>query len=216
VTRVFDGSAGPGRPAGGVAAAVLCGSAVVGFVVGALVAASVRGGEEPGQLPVSGDAPWDGEVTPVAARAAEASCEADASRDAAGRPVSYQPALSVDADPETAWRCPGDGVGETLVLDLGGSVRVAEVALVPGYAKTDAADGTDRYAENRRITAVRWRFEDGTTVEQDLDADPALRDLQALRIPPRATQRLVLEIVSSSDAERDTVAVSDVRISTPG
>ncbi|MGH8839160.1 MAG: discoidin domain-containing protein [Jiangellaceae bacterium] len=129
--------------------------------------------------------------------------------------MTYEPALSVDADPETAWRCPGDGVGETLVLDLGGSVRIAEVALVPGYAKTDAADGTDRYAENRRITAVRWRFDDGTTVEQELDPDPTLRDLQTFRVPPRATQRLVLEIVSSSDAERDTVAVSAVRISSP-
>ena len=60
-----------------------------------------------------------------------------------------------------------------LVLDLGGPIRVAELALVPGYAKTDAADGTDRYAENRRITAVRWRFDDGTTVEQELDPDPS-------------------------------------------
>jgi hypothetical protein len=215
VTPVFDGSAAPGRPAAAVVAVVLSGSALVGFVAGALVAASGGGAEAPGQLPVSGDAPWDGDVTPVVASVAEASCEASSSRDAAGRQVTYEPALSVDADPETAWRCPGDGIGETLVLDLGGSVRVAEVALVPGYAKTDAADGTDRYAENRRIRAVRWRFDDGTTVEQDLDPDPALRDLQALRIPPRATQRLVLEIVSSSDAERDTVAVSDVQISTP-
>ena len=125
-----------------------------------------------------------------------------------------------DWEPNQGWErvvastCVESG-GETLVLDLGGSVRVAEVALVPGYAKTDAADGTDRYAENRRITAVRWRFDDGTTEEQDLDPDPALRDLQALRIAPRETQRLVLEIVSSSDAERDSVAVSDMRISTP-
>jgi hypothetical protein len=215
VAPVFDGSAALGRPAGAVVAAVLSSCALTGFLVGALVGAAGDGAQDPGQIPVADDAPWDGDVTPVAASAAEASCEADASRDAAGRPVTYEPALSVDADPETAWRCPGDGVGETLVLDLGGSVRVAEVALVPGYAKTDVADGTDRYAENRRITAVRWRFDDGTTVEQELDPDPALRDLQTIRVPPRATQRLVLEIVSSSDADRDTVAVSDVRISSP-
>jgi hypothetical protein len=198
-----------------VVAAVLSSCALTGFLVGALVGAAGDGAQDPGQIPVAVDAPWDGDVTPVAASVAEASCEADASRDAAGRPVTYEPALSVDADPETAWRCMGDGVGETLVLDLGGSVRVAEVALVPGYAKTDVADGTDRYTENRRITAVRWRFDDGTTVEQELDPDPALRDLQTIRVPPRATRRLVLEIVSSSDADRDTVAVSDVRISSP-
>ncbi|MGH8825043.1 MAG: discoidin domain-containing protein [Jiangellaceae bacterium] len=212
---MFDSSAVPGRPAGTVVAAVLGGCAFAGFVVGALVGTSIGGADDPGQVPVAGDAPWDGEVTPVVATVAEASCEARASRDAAGRPVTYEPALSVDSDPETAWRCTGDGVGETLVLDLGGSVRVAEVALVPGYAKTDAADGTDRYAENRRLTSVRWRFDDGTTVEQELDPDPALRDLQSVRLMPRATQRLVLEIVSSSDGTRDTVAVSDVRISSP-
>jgi len=215
VARVFDGSAAPGGPAGAVVAAVLSSCAFAGFLVGALVGASGGGAQGAGQVPVADDAPWDGDVTPVAASVAQASCEADASRDAAGRPVTYEPALSVDADPETAWRCPGDGIGEMLVLDLGGSVRIAEVALVPGYAKTDAADGTDRYAENRRITAVRWRFDDGTTVEQELDPDPTLRDLQTFRVPPRATQRLVLEIVSSSDAERDTVAVSAVRISSP-
>jgi hypothetical protein len=216
VARVFDSSGGSERPAGAMVATVLAGCALVGFVGGAVVGSSNGGGvDDPGQTPVASDAPSDGEVTPVAASVVEASCESGPSRDAAGQQVTYEPARSVDDDPETAWRCPGDGVGETLVLDLGGSVRVAEVALVPGYAKTDAADGSDRYAENRRITAVRWRFDDGSTVDQELDPDPTLRDLQTLRIPPRATQRLVLEIVSSSDGERDTIAVSDVRISSP-
>jgi hypothetical protein len=166
-------------------------------------------------VPVSTDAPWEGEVAPVAATVVEASCESDSSRDATGARVTYEPDLAVDDDPESAWRCPGDGVDEILVLDLGGSVRVAEVGLVPGYAKTDPADGTDRYAENRRLTMVRWRFDDGTTVEQELDPDPANRDLQTTRMPPTATSRLVMEIVASSDGSRDTVAVSDLRIATP-
>jgi hypothetical protein len=126
--------------------------------------------------------------------------------------VTYEPAFAVDDDSESAWRCPGDGAGERLVLDLGGSVQVAEVGLVPGYAKTDPADNSDRYAENRRITAVRWHFDDGTTIEQELDPDATLRDPQTLRLAPRATERLVLEILASSDAPRDTVAVSDLRI----
>ena len=104
-------------------AAVLSSCAVVGFFVGALVGASGGEAQGPGQIPVADDAPWDGDVTPVAATVAEASCEADASRDAAGRQMTYEPALSVDADPETAWRCPGDGVGETLVLNPGALYR---------------------------------------------------------------------------------------------
>jgi hypothetical protein len=62
---------------------------------------------------------------------------------------------------------------------------------------------------------VRWRFDDGTTVEQELDPDPANRDLQTTRVPPTATSRLVMEIVASSGGSRDTVAVSDLRIATP-
>ena len=207
-------SAGSERLQTAVAASLLAGCAVVGFAAGALVGSAGRdGGDEP--VPVSTDAQWDGEVAPVAATVVEASCESDPSRDATGARVTYEPALAVDDDPESAWRCPGDGVNESLVLDLGGSVRVAQVGLVPGYAKTDPADGTDRYAENRRLTMVRWRFDDGTTIEQELDPDPANRDLQTTRMPPTATSRLVMEIVASSSGSRDTVAVSDLRIAMP-
>jgi hypothetical protein len=214
VTRVLATTAGSERIQAAVAASLLAGCAVIGFAVGALVGSAGGDGADD-QVPVSTDAPWEGEVAPVAATVVEASCESDSSRDATGARVTYEPDMAVDDDPESAWRCPGDGVDESLVLDLGGSVRVAEVGLVPGYAKTDPADGTDRYAENRRLTIVRWRFDDGTTVEQELDPDPANRDLQTTRMPPTATSRLVMEIVASSDGSRDTVAVSDVRIATP-
>jgi hypothetical protein len=214
VTRVLATTAGSERIQAAVAASLLAGCAVIGFAVGVLVGSAGGDGADD-QVPVSTDAPWEGEVAPVAATVVEASCESDSSRDATGARVTYEPDMAVDDDPESAWRCPGDGVDESLVLDLGGSVRVAEVGLVPGYAKTDPADGTDRYAENRRLTIVRWRFDDGTTVEQELDPDPANRDLQTTRMPPTATSRLVMEIVASSDGSRDTVAVSDVRIATP-
>ena len=66
---------------------------------------------------------------------------------------------------------------------------------------------------SRRLTAVRWRFDDDTTIEQQLDPDAELRDLQTMRIPVTTTQRIAMEIISSSDAPRDTVAVSDLRVS---
>ena len=207
-------SAGSERIQAAVAGSLLAGCGVVGFAVGALVGSTGDDGGDD-QVQVSTDAPWDGEVAPVAATVVEASCESEPSRDATGARVRYEPAFAVDDDPESAWRCPGDGVNESLVLDLGGSVRVAEVGLVPGYAKTDPGDGTDRYGENRRLTMVQWRFEDGTTVEQELDPDPANRDLQTMRVPPTATSQLVMEIVASSGGSRDTVAVSDLRIATP-
>jgi hypothetical protein len=218
VSRVSHAAPPAGQPPGGVVAAVLAGCGVLGFVLGSLMGAASGADEDAadtaGEAPTVGaEGAWDGAVAPVPVTVVEASCQSDASRDAAGERVTYEPEFAVDGDPQSAWRCPGDGAGETLVLDLGGIVPVAELGLVPGYAKTDAADGTDRYAENRRITAVRWRFDDGTTVDQQLEPDPALRDLQTLRISLTATRRIALEIVGSSDAARNTIAVSDLRVS---
>jgi hypothetical protein len=204
-----------GRPAGVVVGSVVVVCAVVGFVVGSLMGATSGGdrGDEPTVDAATSDTPWDGPVTPVTVAIVDASCQSDPSRDASGARVTYEPELAADGDVESAWRCPGDGVGETLVIDLGGPIRVAELGLLPGYAKTDATDGTDRYAENRRLTAVRWRFDDGTTIDQQLDPDPQLRDIQTIRIPVTTGERVTMEIVSSSDADRDAVAVSELRVS---
>jgi hypothetical protein len=218
VSRVSHAApADSGRLAGLAVASVLVGCAAVGFLVGALMGAASgedgSAGADGPEVVATTAGPWDGPVTPVTVTVVDASCQSDASRDASGTEVTYEAAFAVDAQPDSAWRCPGDGAGETLVLDLGGSVRVAELGLVPGYAKTDPTDNTDRYAENRRLTAVRWRFDDDTTIEQQLDPDAELRDLQTMRIPVTTTQRIAMEIVSSSDAPRDTVAVSDLRVS---
>jgi hypothetical protein len=207
-----------GRPAGVAVVSVLVGCAAVGFLVGSLMGAASGGGgggveNEPTVASATSGGVWDGPVGPVTVTVVEASCQSDPSRDASGTEITYEAALAIDAQSDSAWRCPGDGVGETLVIDLGGPVRVAELGLVPGYAKTDPTDGTDRYAENRRLTAVRWRFDDNTTVEQELNPDAKSRDLQTLRIPVTTTEQLALEIVSSSDGARDAVAISDLRVS---
>ncbi len=68
---------------------------------------------------------------------------------------------------------------------------------MPGYAKTDPANGVDRYAENNRITRVRWRFDDGTTFVQRMSANPGDRSMRTMRIPVTQTSRVVLEILGS-------------------
>jgi hypothetical protein len=204
------------RPGRAVVGSVLAGCALIGFLAGSVMGvASGSGGGDDEPTVVAEESPgaWEGPVTPVVVTVVEVSCQSEPSRDASGVRVTYEPELAVDGETDSAWRCPGDGVGETFVVDLGGPVRVAELGLVPGYAKTDAADGTDRYAENRRITAVRWRLDDGSTIDQQLDPNPDLRDLQTMRIPVATSQRVAMEIVSSSDADRDTVAVSELQIS---
>jgi len=158
---------------------------------------------------------YQGRVDTVPVSASTASCIAPASVDAAGNEVTYEPGLAHDGDLTTAWRCPGSGTGESITLQLSQELQVAELGLVPGYAKTDPRSGADRYAENNRITMVRWTFPNGTVVEQELDGSPDNREMQTMRIEPVLANEVVLEVLSSDPGRRNTIAVSEVVIGTP-
>jgi len=168
--------------------------------------------DEPETDAPNGQKRYDGRVDPAAIGGASASCQSPSSVDAAGNAVTYEPANIYDGDTSTAWRCDGNGVGERITIALPEETAIGEVGLVPGYAKTDARSGVDRYAENNRITRVRWLFSDGSSVTQRLDGSADLRDLQTIRIPKAVTDQVVIEILSSTPGPRDTVAISDVRI----
>jgi hypothetical protein len=191
----------------GVAGLLWAGALLVGFVAGALVGIGSGGGE----AAAAGGSPTAAAVLePVGA---SATCQSDPGQEADGSPVTYGPELVLDDDPATAWRCPGDGVGQRLTVDLGGPATVTEAAVVPGYAKTDPADGTDRYAQNRRLTKVRWLFDGGVSVDQTLDPAPENRELQRIAVPAVPSSTVALEVLESSDGSRDTVAVSSVVVS---
>jgi hypothetical protein len=207
---------------GGLVVLLLVGA----FGIGKLVSAGMSGGtpevtSSDGLTMPDGGSParheatgekYDGPTKAAAIGRANASCQAPSGVDAAGRPVSYAPANVYDGDLTTAWRCDGSGVGEKLTLDLADAVSVGEVGLVPGYAKTDPHSGADRYAENNRLTKVRWVFSDGSTVVQRLDGSARNRELQTMRIPATQADRVVVEILGSTRGPRNTVAISEVRI----
>ena len=150
------------------------------------------------------------EITPIGG--ASATCQAPSSVDAAGNEIGYPPTSAYDGDLTTAWRCNGTGVGQTLSLAFAEPVEVGEIGLVPGYAKTDPASGVDRYAENNRITRVRWTFPDGTSVVQRLDGSPTNRSMQSLRVKPVQADSVTIEVLRSVRGARNTVAVSEVQI----
>ena len=112
---------------------------------------------------------------------------------------------------ETTWRCDGAAVGERIRLRLDEDVPVGEVGLVPGYAKTDDATGDDRYAENNRVTKVRWSIGD-TEVVQRMKADPSNRTMRLLRVPKTTTDRVELEILAVAEGPRDTTAISEIQL----
>ncbi|MGN6574691.1 MAG: discoidin domain-containing protein [Nocardioides sp.] len=156
--------------------------------------------------------PYQGVTDAAAIGSADASCQAPSSVDAAGNPVRYPASNAFDGDLTTAWRCGGDGVGERLQINLSDTVRIGELGIVPGYAKTDPRNGTDRYAENNRLTKVRWTFPDGTSVVQKLDGSADNRDMQTQAIPLVEANVVTLEVLSSTKGKRNTIAVSEIRI----
>lgn len=142
---------------------------------------------------------------------ASASATARDNVDGAGNRTSYTVSNVLDADASTAWRTRGDGEGVTLTLTLPGRFHLTEVGLIPGYAKVDPANGRDRFREERRIRTVRWRFDDGSAVEQEFTDDPTMQ-----RTPVDvATASVVIEIVATTepgDEDYDYTAVSDVSL----
>ena len=217
---------------GGLVLGLILGAYLVGRVLSSSVGDTESSTEEPESVEMgdgAGDAGQGGsggsgdggkpaadayqgavEVAPIGG--ATASCQAPSSVDAAGNEVGYPPTSAYDGDLTTAWRCNGKGVGQTLSLTFVEPVEVGELALVPGYAKTDPRSGVDRYAENNRITRVRWTFPDGTSVVQKLDGAPANRSLQAMRIAPVQADSVTMEVLASVRGPRNTIAVSEVQI----
>lgn len=162
--------------------------------------------------PKARTAPWRGKVTAVAPAGASAGCVDRPGVDAAGHRVTYQPHNAVDGRHDTAWRCPGRAIGQRLVVHLRHTVAVGAVGLIPGYAKTDSTSGADRYAENNRITAVRWRLGNGVSVVQHLDGAASDRSMQTMRVPRTRTHRLELQVLAVRQGPRDTTCVSEVRV----
>ena len=156
--------------------------------------------------------PYDGPVRTVEVGGADASCTAAPSVDAAGKQVSYGVKKAYDGDTSTAWRCDGSGVGEEFSIDFPEETTVMEVGLIPGYAKTDPVNGADRYAENNRITRVRWVFDDGTVITQKFDGSAENRSMQTMRIPETGSSSVTIDIRRSTQGPRDTVAISEVAI----
>ena len=198
------------------------------WVVGALVllAALVAGAWFLGQAlgddgtaddPVGAgsDDPAQEPVDHTADATAEAPRTAPSTEDVDGNPTSYDASNMLDGVPETAWRAAGDGSGLKLVFTFPEKVRISEVGLINGYAKTatdDAGKTFDWYAGHRRITQVTWNFGVGPVVRQDLEDG---RDVQTIEVEPVETRKLVLKIVATTPpgqgpAHRDFTAISEV------
>jgi hypothetical protein len=156
---------------------------------------------------------------PAAITSATAGCVSGPGTDAAGNPFTYEASNAVDQRPETAWRCDGNGVGASLLLTFSEPAVISWIGVVPGFAKTDPYDGTDRYLQGRRVSVARFVFDDGTYVEHGFDTWTTSRTMQVVRFPPTATGHLELIVLASVPGSptngfgpTDKIAVSELAV----
>ena len=130
-------------------------------------------------------------------------------QDTDGNRTTYVGVNMLDGDPETCWRMPGNGAGGEITVTLENQTHLTSVGMVNGYAKS--AGDLDWYAGNRRVLAVEWVFDDGTTVEQELSET---REPQTVDVDV-TTRTVVVRLVSVSEPgtgpeARDYTAISEL------
>lgn len=142
--------------------------------------------------------PYAGSVKVVEADGAKGEC-------AQGIATEVAAAL-VDSSDTSIWRCRGDGVGETAKFTFDSPVNLAAIRVVNGNTVW-----TDRYSAERRITAIRWTFDDGSFFDQGMA--PNDRALQEVRFPETRTTEIKLEILAATDPGDDSSLSDAVSIS---
>jgi hypothetical protein len=193
-----------------VALVIAVSSALVPDLGVALVGGDSRDSDDPFP-PAPTDPTQSGgqsEVVPLAPVGVQASASAPTSQDAAGDPVTFAASNAVDGDPTTAWRVPGNGVGDYLVLTFDRLIHVEEIVMVPGYAKVDPVDGTDRFAQNRRVSSAEFEFSDGQVMAFGYADRPVP---QSAPIGLETTE-VTMRINSTTTAQRDFTAVSELEV----
>jgi len=173
-----------------------------------------------GRLPATMSPPLLSDA-PATIVGASASCTSGPGVDSAGNRFTYEAPNAVDRRPETAWRCDHDGVGAKLLVTFAQPAVISWVGVVPGFAKTDPYDATDRYVQGRKVSSARFLFDDGTYVETGFDAWSTSRDMQVVRFPPTTTGHVEMVVLASVPGSAtngfsptDKIAVSELAVGT--
>ena len=134
-----------------------------------------------------------------------------AGADACGNATTYEPAKAVDGQTSTAWMVVGDGIGQSITIHLASPAAVRRVGLVAGYDKFDPCTGRDRFSEVRRLTAVRWTFDDGRQVDQLLNGSRRLQEIDLGADVLTSTVRITI-LSTTPHGGRDMAAISELAI----
>lgn len=170
---------------------------------GGATSADVGGATSASPMPACGD---------VLAQALATDTAPD-SVDAAGTKVSYPASNLLDGDPSTAWRVRGSGAGETITISFAQDCLLSRIGLLNGYHKVDPSDGTNRWPQNRRVSAADWQF-GGESHLQQFDINDRSDRGETVVLSPTVISNLTLTIIESAPegTTRDLTAISEILI----
>jgi hypothetical protein len=123
-----------------------------------------------------------------------ASNTALATSDACGDTYTYEPANAADRNPKTAWQVAGTGTGQWIELKYDKPIRADRVGIIPGYAKIDSCDGTDRFYQRYVVQRAEIQFSDESNVIADFERKPKM---QFVDVPNIETTSVRVTILAS-------------------
>lgn len=183
---------------------------VIGAVAGGAALLGVIGWQVQARLTASSATSASMAACHVSDATIMASRTAPDGTDSAQRAISYAAENMIDGDPSTAWRAPGAGVGETIVLEFPQPCKLSAIRLLNGYQKTDPIDNTDRWQQNRRVSKLEIRAGAGATVA---DLDISTKRWQVVDVGTSGVSQISLQILGSAPAKpaRDYTAISEIQ-----
>jgi hypothetical protein len=127
--------------------------------------------------------------------------------------MSYSARQLVDQDLNLGWGASrSDGTGEYADVRFAGPVRLMRIRIAPGYLRMgQRADAgcavVSSFDRNRHVTAVRYEFDDGSSLVHDLAAVPQLQSIDVPNggVVTAGVRVVVLGTVRPPGADDDTV-----------
>lgn len=124
--------------------------------------------------------------------------------------ISYDPSLLIDGNENTGWGASSsDGTGESITVSFANERHLTSVGLTPGYTKFGPrADqncaAVSAFPFNRFVTAVEYRFDDGSVVRQDFQQTPGMQTIPVDEVT-RSVTITILGTVRPTNADDDTI-----------
>lgn len=132
-----------------------------------------------------------------------------------GELMSYRAQNLLDGDPDTGWGAGrGDGTAQSVDVTFDGPRHIRRISISPGYLRVGprrdlGCTDVSAFRYNRIITGVRYDFDDGTSVVQQLDADPTMQSIN-VDVVSTSARVTILGTVLPPGADTDTI-ISDLQ-----